>query len=69
MADTHVPVSDPLLAQAYNQSDAQSFDEVVDRALYLYLVMENSEEALDQEWYDEDLTIPDSCDGGGGEDA
>lgn len=44
-------ISHPLLAQAFDESNAGTFDEVIERALYLYVVLDNPEEALKAEQY------------------
>lgn len=54
----------PLLAQAFDESNAETFDEVIERALFLYVVLENPEEALKAERYYEEAAV--SAGGGGG---
>lgn len=49
MVDITVP--DPLVVEAYNQSDAQSLDEITERALFYYVTSENPEDALEVEHY------------------
>lgn len=45
--------SDQLIAAAYNQSDAETFTDINERALFLYIVLENPEQILqDHNYYE-----------------